>query len=93
MKIIFKVECISAKELLYCQITNVLKIWNTSTLVFERIYEKIAWGDPFEYFSVINIIIQDELVSKFKDAMKEFYPDGVEKSKDYARIVNDRHFQ
>ncbi|XP_060079334.1 aldehyde dehydrogenase family 3 member A2-like isoform X2 [Ylistrum balloti] len=37
--------------------------------------------------------IQDELVSKLKESIAMFYPEGIEKSSDYCRIVNDRHFQ
>lgn len=37
--------------------------------------------------------VQDELVTKLKDSIAMFYPDGVEKSSDYCRIVNSRHFQ
>ncbi|XP_021342593.1 aldehyde dehydrogenase, dimeric NADP-preferring-like isoform X2 [Mizuhopecten yessoensis] len=37
--------------------------------------------------------VQDELVTKLKESIAMFYPDGVEKSADYSRIVNERHFQ
>lgn len=37
--------------------------------------------------------VQDELVTKLKASINEFYPGGVETSPDYGRIVNERHFQ
>ncbi|KAL3841470.1 hypothetical protein ACJMK2_019611, partial [Sinanodonta woodiana] len=36
---------------------------------------------------------QDALVGKLKNTLREFYGDNVKTSNDYARIVNDRHFQ
>ncbi|KAK3592559.1 hypothetical protein CHS0354_000886 [Potamilus streckersoni] len=36
---------------------------------------------------------QDVLVGKLKNSLKTFYGDNVKTSNDYARIVNDRHFQ
>ncbi|XP_077867118.1 aldehyde dehydrogenase family 3 member A2-like [Saccoglossus kowalevskii] len=37
--------------------------------------------------------IQDQLVSKICQAIESFYGKNPKESKDYARIVNDRHFQ
>ncbi|KAL5007815.1 hypothetical protein ScPMuIL_016621 [Solemya velum] len=37
--------------------------------------------------------VQNDLVKEMKSTLADFYPEGVEKSPDYARIVSDRHFQ
>ncbi len=38
-------------------------------------------------------LFQDELIKKMKETLKEFYGDNVQKSKDLARMVNNRHFK
>ncbi|KAM4701665.1 aldehyde dehydrogenase family 3 member A2 isoform 2-T2 [Discoglossus pictus] len=37
--------------------------------------------------------IQRELVEKIKEAIKEFYGEDVKLSKDYERVINQRHFK
>lgn len=36
---------------------------------------------------------QKELIEKLKLALKEFYPDSPSASKDYGRIINERHYK
>lgn len=37
--------------------------------------------------------IKDQFISHLKKAIAKFYPEGVQKSSSYGRIVNHRHFQ
>lgn len=44
-------------------------------------------------YILVDRQILPELVNQLKIAMKEFYPNGMKNSDDYARIVNKRNFQ
>ena len=62
---------------------------------------RLLWGKLHNAGQVCigqNYILVDrqilpELVNQLKIAMKEFYPNGMKNSDDYARIVNKRNFQ
>lgn len=43
-------------------------------------------------FTLIDRELLPAFITELKKALKEFYPDGVQKSPDYARIVNQRQF-
>ncbi|KAF2276589.1 aldehyde dehydrogenase [Westerdykella ornata] len=44
-------------------------------------------------FTLIDRELLPAFIKELKNAFQEFYPDGVQKSPDYARIVNQRQFQ
>lgn len=44
-------------------------------------------------YLLVEKSLVDKVVLEFKKAYKEFYPKGAKDSPDYARIINDSHFQ
>ncbi|XP_029467246.1 fatty aldehyde dehydrogenase isoform X2 [Rhinatrema bivittatum] len=62
---------------------------------------RIAWGKFLNCgqtciapdYILCERSIQDKVVQKIKETLKEFYGEDVKKSPDYERIVNKRHFQ
>ncbi|KAF2010795.1 aldehyde dehydrogenase [Aaosphaeria arxii CBS 175.79] len=44
-------------------------------------------------FTLVDKDIVQDFIRELKTALKEFYPQGVKKSPDYGRIVNQRQFQ
>ncbi|XP_066092647.1 aldehyde dehydrogenase, dimeric NADP-preferring-like [Saccopteryx bilineata] len=62
---------------------------------------RIAWGKYMNSgqtcvapdYILCDPSIQNQVVEKLKKAVKEFYGEDVQKSRDYGRIANSRHFQ
>jgi aldehyde dehydrogenase (NAD+) len=62
---------------------------------------RIAWGKCMNAgqtciapdYVMIPRRLRDTFVAEFGAALKEFYPAGMKETKDFGRIVNDRHFQ
>ena len=63
--------------------------------------KKIAWGKFINAgqtclapdYVLVHRDIKDDLVNKIKYYINEFYGSEPEKSKDYARIINQKHFK
>lgn len=61
--------------------------------------ERIAWGKFFNAgqtciapdYLLIHQSIKDKFTEEFKNTISKFYGDNIEKSKDFSRIVNERH--
>ncbi|XP_033102205.1 aldehyde dehydrogenase family 3 member A2-like isoform X2 [Anneissia japonica] len=68
---------------------------------FYTVGRRITWGRYVNTgqtciapdYILVHRDVQDKLVSAIKDAVKEFYGENPKESKDYGRIVNDRHFK
>lgn len=66
----------------------------------EHAARRIVWGKFFNAgqtcvapdYVLVHASIKDKLVAKMKDVIREFYGSDPAKSKDFARIINDRHF-
>jgi len=63
--------------------------------------QRIIWGKTINVgqtcvapdYVVVNEKIKGELIKELKIQIESFYGKNAEESKDYGRIVNDRHFQ
>lgn len=44
-------------------------------------------------YVLVNKSVEDEFYSAFKEALKEFYPDGQVTDPSYSRMINQRHWQ
>ncbi|KAI9671960.1 MAG: hypothetical protein M1817_002309 [Caeruleum heppii] len=63
--------------------------------------KRLLWGKIMNAGQIClsqNYILVDnevlpQVIEQMKVSMKEFFPNGVRHSEDYARIVSDRHFQ
>lgn len=62
---------------------------------------RIAWGKYMNCgqtciapdYVLCEPSLQDQIVQKIKEAVKEFYGENVKESPDYERIINPRHFK
>ncbi|EGQ27135.1 aldehyde dehydrogenase [Sporosarcina newyorkensis 2681] len=71
------------------------------TADLKKAAEKIVWGKFLNNgqtcvapdYVVAHISIYDQLLDELKRAIKKFYGKNVQKSPDYGRIINERHFQ
>ncbi|EGW01285.1 Aldehyde dehydrogenase, dimeric NADP-preferring [Cricetulus griseus] len=62
---------------------------------------RIAWGKFMNSgqtcvapdYILCDPSIQSQIVEKLKKSLKDFYGEDAKQSRDYGRIVNDRHFQ
>nr|XP_031541786.1 aldehyde dehydrogenase family 3 member A2 isoform X1 [Vicugna pacos] len=62
---------------------------------------RIAWGKYMNCgqtciapdYVLCEPALQDQIVQKMKDAVKEFYGENIKESPDYERIINLRHFK
>lgn len=62
---------------------------------------RIAWGKFMNSgqtcvapdYILCDPSIQNQIVEKLKKSLKDFYGEDAKQSRDYGRIINDRHFQ
>ncbi|KAL6052330.1 hypothetical protein STEG23_014443 [Scotinomys teguina] len=62
---------------------------------------RIAWGKFMNSgqtcvapdYILCDPSIQNQIVEKLKKSVKDFYGENAKESRDYGRIINDRHFQ
>nr|XP_044986517.1 aldehyde dehydrogenase, dimeric NADP-preferring [Jaculus jaculus] len=62
---------------------------------------RIAWGKFMNSgqtcaapdYILCDPSIQNQVVEKLKKSLKDFYGENTKQSRDYGRIINDRHFQ
>ena len=62
---------------------------------------RVAWAKSFNAgqtciapdYVLIDRSVQDQFVNELKKVCKEFWPDSIKNSKDFARIVNERHWK
>ncbi|MEA5551870.1 aldehyde dehydrogenase [Anabaena cylindrica UHCC 0172] len=67
---------------------------------FEHTARRIIWGKFINAgqtciapdYLLVNKKIKDKLLINLEKCLKEFYGDNPEKSQDYARIINQKHF-
>lgn len=61
---------------------------------------RLAWGKFMNNgqtciapdYVLVHQAIKEELMDELKKAVKEFYGEDAQKSKDYCRIISERHF-
>lgn len=61
---------------------------------------RIAWGKWINAgqtciapdYILVDAAVREQLVQQLKEAIREFYTDQPQRSKDFGRIVNERHF-
>ncbi|CAB3396990.1 unnamed protein product [Caenorhabditis bovis] len=62
--------------------------------------KRVAWGKWMNCgqtclapdYVLVNSSVKDKFVESMKKYIREFYGDDIQASKDYARIINERHF-
>ncbi|XP_048221668.1 aldehyde dehydrogenase, dimeric NADP-preferring [Perognathus longimembris pacificus] len=62
---------------------------------------RIAWGKFMNSgqtcvapdYILCDPSVQNQIVEKLKKSLREFYGENAKQSRDYGRIINDRHFQ
>lgn len=76
-----------------CIVEPDVHVWHTA--------RRIAWGKYFNAgqtciapdYLLVNAAVKSDLLAALGRAVKAFYGDDPAKSPDYARIVNERHFE
>lgn len=74
-------------------------IWGEND--FPIVAKRLAWGKFFNVgqtcvapdYVLISEKDKPALIKCLKDALKEFFPEGAEKSPDYGKIISTKHFE